>query len=278
MFFKISYLIIISLFLVAFCINFGISLYRDLKSKKALKTNPIHQKGIVRDVQTVKGKVFVTVEFTSNHNRLLLSNVFELFESDLKGKTYTVGQEVDMIYNYVTNEKKIKNFPLLLADSKVKLEKGVLFLNSALIFMAGFILANTIFMYAQTNALSTDIPLVGEGGLYENYFYILLMFVIYFILCNYMVSTIFDAPRKDVQNYLKFYGNVAKARVITYKFGKAKNSRGLKESIIELEYSTNSGEQVKAKLTSFMYTESQDEYIDIIYDPKNTKSVVYLKQ
>lgn len=278
MFFKISYLIIISLFLVAFCINFGISLYRDLKSKKALKTNPIHQKGIVRDVQTVKGKVFVTVEFTSNHNRLLLSNVFELFESDLKGKTYTVGQEVDMIYNDVTNEKKIKNFPLLLADSKVKLEKGVLFLNSALIFMAGFILANTIFMYAQTNALSTDIPLVGEGGLYENYFYILLMFVIYFILCNYMVSTIFDAPRKDVQNYLKFYGNVAKARVITYKFGKAKNSRGLKESIIELEYSTNSGEQVKAKLTSFMYTESQDEYIDIIYDPKNTKSVVYLKQ
>ena len=183
-----------------------------------------------------------------------------------------------MIYNDVTNEKKIKNFPLLLADSKVKLEKGVLFLNSALIFMAGFILANTIFMYAQTNALSTDIPLVGEGGLYENYFYILLMFVIYFILCNYMVSTIFDAPRKDVQNYLKFYGNVAKARVITYKFGKAKNSRGLKESIIELEYSTNSGEQVKAKLTSFMYTESQDEYIDIIYDPKNTKSVVYLKQ
>ena len=278
MFFKISYLIIISLFLVAFCINFGISLYRDLKAKKALKTNPIHQKGIVRDVQTVKGKVFVTVEFTSNHNRLLLSNVFELFESDLKGKTYTVGQEVDMIYNDVTNEKKIKNFPLLLADSKVKLEKGVLFLNSALIFMAGFILANTIFMYAQTNALSTDIPLVGEGGLYENYFYILLMFVIYFILCNYMVSTIFDAPRKDVQNYLKFYGNVAKARVITYKFGKAKNSRGLKESIIELEYSTNSGEQVKAKLTSFMYTESQDEYIDVIYDPKNTKSVVYLKQ
>ena len=159
--------------------------------------------------------------------------MFELFESDLKGKTYTVGQEVDMIYNDVKNEKKIRNFPLLLADSKVKLEKGVLFLNSALIFMAGFILANTIFMYAQTNALTTDIPLIGEGGLYENYFYILLMFVIYFILCNYMVSTIFDAPRKDVQNYLKFYGNVAKARVITYKFGKAKNSRGLKESIIE---------------------------------------------
>lgn len=278
MFFKISYLVIVALFLVAFCINFGISLARDLKAKRALKANPIYQKGIVRDVQSSKGKVFVTVEFTSNHNRLLLSNVFELFESDLKGKTYTVGQEVEMIYNEVTNEKKVRNFPLLLSDTKIKLEKGILFLNSALIFMAGFILGNTIFQYVRMNAFTSDIPFVGENGLYQNYFSILLMFVIYFILCNYMVSSLFDAPRKDVQNYLKFYGNVAKARVITYKFGKAKNSRGVKESIIELEYSTNSGEQANAKLTSFMYTETQDEYIDIIYDPKNTKSVVYLKQ
>ena len=144
--------------------------------------------------------------------------------------------------------------------------------------MAGFILVNTIYMYIDANALKTDIPLVGENGLYSNYFYILLMFVIYFILCNYMVSSIFDAPRKDVQNYLKFYGNVTKARVITFKFGKSKNSRGLKESIIDLEFSTNSGEQVKTKLTSFMYSETQEEYIDILYDPKNPKQVVYLRQ
>ncbi|MBR2891369.1 MAG: hypothetical protein IKC22_03185 [Bacilli bacterium] len=278
MFLKISYLVIIALFLVAFCINFGISLSRDLKAKKALKKNPIYQKGIVRDIQTVKGKVFLTVEFTSSHNRLLLSETFELFESDLKGKTYSIGEEVDMIYNDVKDQKRVRNFPLILADKKIKLEKGVLFLNSALIFMAGFILVNTIYMYIDANALKTDIPLVGENGLYSNYFYILLMFVIYFILCNYMVSSIFDAPRKDVQNYLKFYGNVTKARVITFKFGKSKNSRGLKESIIDLEFSTNSGEQVKTKLTSFMYSETQEEYIDILYDPKNPKQVVYLRQ
>ena len=119
MFLKISYLVIIALFLVAFCINFGISLSRDLKAKKALKKNPIYQKGIVRDIQTVKGKVFLTVEFTSSHNRLLLSETFELFESDLKGKTYSIGEEVDMIYNDVKDQKRVRNFPLILADKKL---------------------------------------------------------------------------------------------------------------------------------------------------------------
>jgi hypothetical protein len=29
-------------------------------------------------------------------------------------------------------------------------------------------------------------------------------------------------------------------------------------------------------LSSYAYTETQEEYIDVIYDPKNPKNVVYL--
>ena len=83
---------------------------------------------------------------------------------------------------------------------------------------------------------------------------------------------------KTKQNYLKLYGNIAKARVKTYKFSRQKNSKGNKESIIDIEFSTSEGEQVNTRLTSFLYTETQEEYIDIIYDPKKPKNVVYLRQ
>ncbi len=278
MFLKILYIIVLSMFLVSFIFNFIMSLIKDIKAKKAIKTNPVHQKGIIRNIEKFKGRVYLSVEFSSNHNRLLLSETFELFESDIKGKEYYVGQEVDMIYKDVTNEKRVRIFPLLLSDLKIKLDKGPLFLNIALIVMGAFILGNTLNLYAQKQAWTTDIQLIGESGIYENSFYMLLMFVVYFLISNYMVQSLIDTPRKDIQNYLKFYGNVTKARVVTYKFGKAKNSKGNKESIIDLEFSTSDGTQVHTKLTSFLYTESQEEYIDILYDPKHPKTVVYLKQ
>ena len=84
--------------------------------------------------------------------------------------------------------------------------------------------------------------------------------------------------QKIKQNYLKLYGNIAKARVKTYKFSNQKNAKGTKESIIDIEFSTNDGTQVETRLTSFLYTETQEEYIDIIYDPKKPKNVVYLRQ
>lgn len=278
MFFKIFYLIILGSFLLAFIYNFVQSLIRDKKAKKALKENPIAVKTTVKDVQQVKGRVYISVDFNSSHNRLLFSETFELYEGDIKLEDYPIGKEVEIYHNDMEGVEKVRNFPVQLQGTKVKLEKGLLFLNSALIFLGAFVFGNTLFMYIQANAFTNDIPLVGENGLYSNYFYMLLMFVIYFILTNYLVASIVDTPKSELQNYLKFYGNVAKARVITYKFGRNKNARGVKESIITLEFSTNKGEKVETKLTSFLYTETQEEYIDILYDPKNPKTVVYLRQ
>ena len=278
MFLKILYLVIVSVFAGAFIFNFILNLIRDLKAKKALKTNPVEAIGRVREVQKGKNRFYVDVEFKSPHNNLLLSETFEIFESDEKIEDYPIGKEVTLVYNQIEGTKRVRNFPVMLKGNKVKLDKSSLFLNVALMALGLFIVANTIFQYASTHAFTTSIQLVSaENGIFQNYFYILLMIVIYFVLTNYLISSIMEAPKKDIQNYLKFYGNVAKARVITFKFGRSKDSKGNKESLIELEYSNHRGEQIKTKLSSFMYTETQEEYIDIIYDPLDPKTVVYVR-
>ena len=280
MFLKILYLVIVSVFCAAFIFNFILNLVRDIKVNKMLKKDPVEVLGRVREVQQGKNRFYVTVEFRSPHNNLLLSETFEIFESDEKMEDYPIGKEVTLIYNRIDMEKtkRVRYFPLQLKDKKIKLDKSTLFLNSALMGLGLFIVANTIFQYVKAKAFTSSIELVSaENGIFANYFYILLMIVIYFVLTNYLISSIMEAPKKDIQNYLKFYGNVAKARVVTFKFGRSKNSKGVKESLIDLEYSNNKGEQIKTKLSSFMYTETQEEYIDIIYDPLDPKTVVYVR-
>ena len=280
MFLKILYLVIVSVFCGAFIFNFVLNLARDIKVKKQLKNDPAYVLGRVREVQQGKNRFYVTVEFRSPHNNLLLSEVFEIFESDEKMEDYPIGKEVTLMYNKIDMEKskKVRNFPLCMKDKKVKLDKSSLFLNTALMGLGIFIVINTIYQFIKANAFTSDIKLIdSENGIFATPFYILLMIVIYFVLTNYLISSIMEAPKKDIQNYLKFYGNVAKARVITFKFGRSKNSKGNKESLIELEYSNNRGEQIKTKLSSFMYTETQEEYIDIIYDPLDPKTVVYVR-
>ena len=78
------------------------------------------------------------------------------------------------------------------------------------------------------------------------------------------------------QNYLKAYGHHTKARVVTFKLGGKKNPKGFKESRMTIEYRNPLGELTQTMLSSYAYTETQEEYIDVIYDPKNPKNVVYL--
>ena len=65
------------------------------------------------------------------------------------------------------------------------------------------------------------------------------------------------------------------AEVKTFKFTKNKNNQGTKESALEIEFFTNAGEKVNCSLNSFLYTETQEQYIDILYDESNPKNVVY---
>lgn len=276
MFIKIAYIALNVFFFFVFVVNFVIGLVRDLKFKNAIKKNPQTLKAHVRELDKVKNRVYMIVDFQSPHNRLNFSEAYEFFESDLKGREFTVGEEIDLIYNDVTTWKKVMGFPLLIKEFKVKLERGPLFLNIMLIIFSIWVNINMILVYVNNDGFNPEVPFSGEGGLF-NQIYVLIMVFVYAMILSYVVVNIAEMPKKDMQNYLKIYGNIAKARVKTYKFGRAKNNKGNKESIITIEFSTNEGVQVETKLTSFLYTETQQEYIDILYDPKKPKCVVFLK-
>jgi hypothetical protein len=276
MFIKIAYIALNVFFFFVFVVNFVIGLVRDIKFKNAIKKNPQTLKAHVREIDKVKNRVYMIVDFQSPHNRLNFSEAYEFFESDLKGREFTVGEEIDLIYNDVTTWKKVMGFPLLIKEFKVKLERGPLFLNIMLIIFSIWVNINMILVYVNNDGFNPEVPFSGQGGLF-NQIYVLIMVFVYAMILSYVVVNIAEMPKKDMQNYLKLYGNIAKARVKTYKFGKAKNNKGNKESIITIEFSTNEGVQIETKLTSFLYTETQQEYIDILYDPKKPKCVVFLK-
>ena len=46
---------------------------------------------------------------------------------------------------------------------------------------------------------------------------------------------------------------------------------------MQIEYYTSSGEKINTRISSYLYSETQEEYVDIIYDAKNPKNVVYLR-
>ena len=276
MFIKIAYIALNVFFFFVFVVNFVIGLVRDIKFKNAIKKNPQTLKAHVREIDKVKNRVYMIVDFQSPHNRLNFSEAYEFFESDLKGREFTVGEEIDLIYNDITTWKKVMGFPLLIKEFKVKLERGPLFLNIMLIIFSIWVNINMILVYVNNDGFNPEVPFSGEGGLF-NQIYVLIMVFVYAMILSYVVVNIAEMPKKDMQNYLKIYGNIAKARVKTYKFGRAKNNKGNKESIITIEFSTNEGVQVETKLTSFLYTETQQEYIDILYDPRKPKCVVFLK-
>jgi hypothetical protein len=276
MFIKIAYLTINIFFFLVFIVNFVIGLVRDLRYKKALKRNPQTIAAYIRQIDKVKNRIYMLVEFQSEHNRLNFTTTYEFFDSDLKGQEFNEGDQIDLIYNDISSWKRVMGFPLLIKSFKIKLEKGPLLLNIMLILFSIWVNANTISIYVKNNVFSKDVAFTGEGGVF-NQIYVIIMVFVYAMVLSYVVVNIIEMPKKDMQNYLKLYGNVAKARVKTYKFGRAKNSKGNKESLITIEFSTNTGEQVETKLNSFLYTETQQEYIDILYDPKRPKCVVFLR-
>ena len=47
---------------------------------------------------------------------------------------------------------------------------------------------------------------------------------------------------------------------------------------MEIEYFNGQGEKIKARCQSYYYSETQEQFVSILYDPKNYKNVVYIKQ
>lgn len=259
------------MFLVIYIVNFIIGLIRDINVKKLFKQgNYKTVDATVIDIRKNKRNVNVLVEFVGPSNLVSFSHQYDISIEEFNKNPYEIGQKIKLIYIDVKDQKRIHTFPLLIESAKIKLEKGPLFANSALVFVAAYFSINVL--------LTTINNFEKTFGELFNTAYVFIVLIIYFVLLSYLTESLFSIPRTENQNYLKVFGHVTKARVVTFKLGGSKNARGFKESRMTIEYSNHLGETTKTNLASYMYTETQEEYIDIVYDPKNSKNVVYLKR
>jgi hypothetical protein len=264
------------LFLLAYLFNFALNLFRDFKVQKMLKTNPQTIPAVVKEVHSAKRRTHVLVEFTSPQSRILFNNTFEFVPTDKAEELYHGGQEVNLSHIDPTNLKKVYRFPLILEGQKAKLEKGPLFTNAILIFLGAFNTINVLISLIKANALVDNTVMLTE--VFGSPLYLVLIIFLYVMLLSYLIDSLIAMPVAHNYNYLKVYGTKAIATVKTFKFGGAKNAKGLRESRMEIEYYTSKGEFVKTRLNSYLYSETQEEFINIIYDPKKATNVVYLKQ
>ena len=267
--FKITFIVINFIFFGFYIFNFIISLIRDIKAKNKFKTNDyLTVEGTVIKIDENKRFTYVIIEFIGPKNLISFTQTFQYTLEEFKNNPYEVGDKVKLAYNDVSNVKRLHTFPIIIEGSKPKLEKGAIFANLALVGVAGYF---SIYILITTiNKWSEEFGNIFSGT------YVLIVLMIYVVLLTYLIESIFSIPKTENQNYLKAYGHHAKARVVTFKLGGKKNPKGFKESRMTIEYRNHLGELTKTMLSSYAYTETQEEYIDVIYDPKNPKNVVYL--
>ena len=267
--FKITFIVINFIFLGFYVFNFIISLIRDIKSKNKFKTNDyLTVEGTVIKIDENKKFVYVIIEFIGPKNLIAFTQTFQYTVEEFKKNPYEVGNKVKLAYNDVSKVKRLHTFPIIIEGSKPKLEKGAIFANLALVGVAGYF---SIYILITTlNKWSEEFGNIFSGT------YVLIVLMIYVVLLTYLIESIFSIPKTENQNYLKAYGHHTKARVVTFKLGGKKNPKGFKESRMTIEYRNHLGELTQTMLSSYAYTETQEEYIDVIYDPKNPKNVVYL--
>lgn len=267
--FKITFIVINFIFLGFYVFNFIISLIRDIKSKNKFKTNDyLTVDGTVIKIDENKKFTYVIIEFTGPKNLIAFTQTFQYTAEEFKNNPYEVGDKVKLAYNDVSKVKRLHTFPIIIEGSKPKLEKGAIFANLALVGVAGYF---SIYILITTlRKWSEEFGKIFSGT------YVLIVLMIYVVLLTYLIESIFSIPKTENQNYLKAYGHHTKARVVTFKLGGKKNPKGFKESRMTIEYRNHLGELTQTMLSSYAYTETQEEYIDVIYDPKNPKNVVYL--
>ena len=269
--YKITFISVNFIFLGLYIFNFIISLLRDIKAKKKFKNNQyLTVEATVIKVEENKKYTYVVVEFMGPKSLIAFTHTFQYLPEEFKKNPYEVGDKINLAYNDISDVKKLHTFPVIIEGTKPKLEKGAIFANGMLVGVASYfsikILLDTVLNWSK-NFVEIF-----------NTTYVLIVLMIYVVLLTYLIESIFSIPKTENQNYLKTYGQHARARVITFKLAGKKNQRGYKESRMTIEYRNHLGELTNTTLSSYMYTETQEEYIDVIYDPKNPKNVVYLRK
>lgn len=279
----IIYYVFIVAFMVAYTICFIINLIRAIKVKKSMKKECASVNGKVIEIVKEKKRVFVKVEYVSPVNRVRFVDYFEFSEKEFADQYY-VDQEVQIYYPKTENEKRITCFPTYLEGMKIKIQSGPIVTDAMFMGVGIFMTVWLTYLIIQIKSIdlfkiiSTDVASGTGCGSYGTMIIFLLPFLMYVMTIPYIIERFTMAPKEQNQSYLKLCGAKGMAEVKTFKFSKNKDAKGNKEAMMEIEFFNNKGEKIKTNLNSFMYSETQEQYINILYDVKHPKNVVYMRK
>lgn len=268
-----------------------INLVRALKVNKLIKLDPDFVEGEVIEIIKNKNNVFVRVEYVSKINMLKFTELFQLTQKEFNDQYYE-GQKVKVYYPKLEGVKTVTCFPTYLEGQKMSISAGQLFTDILLFaggaYIAWVVLNSVISPCSETGLIGLEwngrpfiestrnLDTIAEGAIpCLTGIYVIIILMFYLMLFTYIKERLFGLSAEHKTAYLKICGIKGTAEVKTFKFGKSKNAQGTKESLLEIEFFTNSGEKVNCGLNSYLYTETQEQFIDILYDEKNPKNVVY---
>ncbi len=281
--FGIIYYVFIVAFMVAYTVCFIIGLIRAIKVNKSMKQKCESANGKVIEIIKEKKRVYVKVEYTSPGNRIKFVDFFEFTEKEFADQYY-VDQEVKIYYPEVENQKKVTCFPTYLEGVKIKVQSGPIVTDAMFMGVGIFMTCWLTYIIATIGSINigsiiaTDVASASGCGSYGTMIIFLLPLFMYVMTIPYIIERFTMAPKEQNQSYLKLCGAKSMAEVKTFKFSRNKDAKGNKESMMEIEFYNNKGEKIKANLNSFMYSETQEQYINILYDIKNPKNVVYMRK
>ena len=285
---NILFLLITFSFMCLYLVSLIMNIVRASKVLKGVKKSPKKIQAKVVEITEDKRGVYVKYKYTSPSNNQHFTDMLILNKKDFNDQYY-VDQDIEIVYPDVTDFKRVYYFPKFINDQKIKIESGPLFTDILLAVAGIAIFGYSTFVMANTpGAFTGDVPLVSGGffgttttdtneitGVF-NMFSLLAMLVIYFMLFSYVLERLVSASVEHTHSYLKLCGVMCTAKVVTYKFGRTKDANGNKEAQMKIEFYDN-GELIQANLNSHLYSETQEEYIKILYDPKHPKTTVYMR-
>ena len=278
LFINYAFLIVNLGFLFAYIVNLILNLIHALKAKKRLIANPRIITAQVKDFKEDKKRTYLIMEYLSPANDIVFTNTFQFGPGEINSTDYPLGARINLRYLDVPKGAKVRAFPIAVGERKVALEAGPIFTNALLVFLGAFNTGNVIYRMLVNDAgnafVDNSVSIITILG----QLYIIIIIALYVLLFSYLVDSLSMMPRASNHNYLKLYGIKGTATVKTFKFGRSKNQRGFREARMEIEYYTTNGDKINAKLNSFLYSETQEEFINIIYDPNRPENVVYLRQ
>ncbi len=290
---NILVLLVIIGFVGVFLFSFILNLIRAINANKAIKTNPSYVEGKVIEITKDKRRVYVRVEYISKSNMTKFNDVFEFTPKEFNDQYYE-GQEVKIYYADPKGLKKVNCFPIYLEGQKRGLEVSPIVLDAFLFAGSVYVLVLSLLSLLTKDPKTGIIGLEWNGRpLISNFslntvpegttgcFNILNLFIFaifYIMLFSYLVERISGMSAVHKQYYLKICGIKGTAEVKTFKYGKSKNAQGYKEAQMKIEFFTNSGEKVECDLNSYLYSETEEQFIDILYDEKNPKNVCYMRK